>query len=129
MKLFLLTVFFTFTSMAEAHQYIQCSNVDMNSDDRAVISLNGAKSTLFMTSGVADPDEVRVLKSISLLGVKGDKTIYQAQDDQTIETVIIPSEIIGKNSNYFSLTINLSSLDGTYKVSEEMSCFSSLYND
>jgi hypothetical protein len=129
MKLSLIAVLACFTSLAHAHQYIQCSSIDPQSSDRAVISLNGVKSTLFMTSGIDDPEEVRVLKSISLLRVEGDKTLFQAKNDESIETVILPTAIIGKSVNHFALTLNLSSIDGSYKISEEMSCFSSVYND
>ena len=63
MKVFIVS-FLIITNVFGAHQYIQCSSTNMDTTDMAVISLSETKNTLFLSSGVGNPEEIRVLKEI-----------------------------------------------------------------
>jgi hypothetical protein len=127
MKAFFALCALTLSTASFAHQYIQCASLDVNSWDRAVINLDGPKSTLFMTTGVHDPNELRILKPISLLSVVGDKTIYQAKDQYSVETITLPTAIIGQYSSDFLVTIDFDAVSGNVQMSQEMSCYSAIY--
>lgn len=115
------------TSFAEARQYIQCSQVDSDSTDRTVINLDGDRSTLFMTTGADDPDELRILKSIQLISSDTNETIFQSSDAYSIETVKIPTEFIGQASNRVTASLSLQAVDGSIRADVDMLCFSAIY--
>lgn len=130
MKTLLVAALFCLTGVAHAHQYIQCASAtDLESTNRTVINLAGKKSTLFMTTGLQDPEEQRILKSIKYIGTNGKNTIYQAQDDFSIETIAIPTALIGKSSNNFFLGLELRRVDGSIVIAEELQCFSAIYDN
>jgi hypothetical protein len=129
MKISLVAALLCFTSFAHAHQYIQCFNTTPNSTDGTVINLDGAKSTLFMTTGLNDPDETRILKPIKFLRTEGDKTLYQAKDNDSIETITLPSAIVGKNSKNFFAELELKKVDGSMMFTEELQCYSAIYDN
>jgi hypothetical protein len=127
MKILIMYVLLVSASFAQARQYIQCSDVNPKSTDGTVINLDGDKSTLFMTTGVDDPDEMRILKSIKFLSADKKQTIYQSRDGHSIETVTLPSEIIGKTSNKFFAELDLQAVDESLRMSAKMICFSAIY--
>jgi hypothetical protein len=129
MKISLVAALLCFTSFAHAHQYIQCFNTNPNTTDGTVINLDGAKSTLFMTTGLDDPEEIRILKPIKFLATEGDKTFYQAKDNDSIETITLPTDIIGKNSKNFFAALELKKVDGSMVFTEELQCYSATYNN
>lgn len=129
MKIALLAAVLSFTPLAHAHQYIQCASTDIYSSDRTVINLDGEKSTLFMTTGVNDPNEIRILKSIKFLRTQGDKTLYQSSNHESTETVILPTAIIGKNARNFNVTVELVAADGSLRLDSDLVCYSALYDN
>lgn len=110
---------------AQARQYIQCAHYD--TWDRAVINLNGDKSTLFMTSGVHNPDETRVLKKLYFVSNDGRFAAFETRQGEVKEVVYIPSSHIGIASQAFEVTMEMSS--PSHKTSFEMGCFSAIYED
>ena len=82
-----------------------------------------------MTTGLDDPEELRILKSIKFLRIEADKTFYQARTNESIETVTLPSAIIGKNSNQFFATLDLDAADGSMHFKENLQCFSAMYDN
>jgi hypothetical protein len=128
MKISLVCALLCLSANAFAHQYIQCASTNIYSTDRTVINLDGEKSTLFMTTGLDDPDELRILKSIKFLKNENGKTQWQAKDDLSIETVTLPTSIIGKNSHNFFAELELRAVDGSITVTEDLQCYSAMYN-
>ena len=114
---------------AFSRQYIQCGEAD--SWNRMVVNLNNTQSTLFMTNGVHLPDEDRISQLRDLSPVSSDEfsTIYQAEDENTIERVIIPSEFIGVYANSFYTVLEITKKSNGYTATIEYSCFSALYED
>lgn len=119
----------TFSSLSFARQYIQCSSLNPNSWDRMVINLNGENSTLFMTNGVHQPDEIRVLKQLFYIETNETSTIYKTQDTHVIETVTIPNEFINVYSNYFLVNINMERVSDGISRNFDVSCYSALYDN
>ena len=127
MKFLIILAVFVTGSYAHARQYIQCSSTNPHSWDAAVVNLDGNKSTLFMTTGVHDPDELRELKDLTFVSADASHTIYRASNEISIETVILPTEIIGKASNSFPVSLEFESADRGLKMTSDMICFSALY--
>lgn len=105
---------------AKARTYIQCAGT---ANDRVVVNLNGNASTLFMTTGVGDPDEVRVLKNIRELRSSEKFVEYVTTDDEILVTV--PRKAVGSIINGFEVI--LSFVDSDYDYS--LSCFSNVFED
>jgi hypothetical protein len=122
---FLFAALMLVSSSAFARQYIQCAHND--SWDRAVINLNGDKSTLFMTTGVHQDDEVRVLKKLFFVGNNGQDATFETRESEVKEVVHVPSNVIGKYSNSFVVVMEMSSANQNAKFA--MSCFSSIYDN
>lgn len=110
---------------AHARQYIQCGDADTT--NAAVVNLNGDKSTLFMTDGVHLPDETRIVKKLYFVSTTNLVTKYETRSGDSKQTVIIPTEVIGKRSNNFNITFDIESTEASFPY--EMSCFSSIYED
>ena len=128
MKIALIALLVTLS--AQARQYMQCAPFNSTSTNRMVINLDGADSTLFMTSGLlTDWDmepEIRVLKDLNF--DSSDESFHTySTEGEVVESVKIPSEVIGEYSNFFLVEVTHTS--ETQSRSVEMSCFSSLYND
>jgi hypothetical protein len=119
-----LTIVLLITALnASARQYIQCAVSD--SFDRAVINLDGENSTLFMTTGVHDPNEIRVLKKLRLDEVTTTHHFYISHDQNSTETLMIPNEIIGEYASSFVVNFNHERND--YQFSRDMYCYSAIY--
>lgn len=127
MKTILLVALMAISVPAFSRQYIQCG--DSDSWDRAVVNLNGDESTLFMTTGVHDPDELRILKDLNFDSETATEVIYRTNDGPVVEYVSIPLEAIGVYSNYLVVTISHTNTSSGYTQSRQMSCFSAIYND
>ncbi len=113
------------STAASARQYIQCA--DSNSWDRTVINLDGENSTLFMTTGVHDPDELRILKDLDFVGTDESFTTYKTAG-VIEETVVIPNESIGVASSYFEVEITLKNTQNQAQRTRSVGCFSSIHH-
>ena len=107
-----------------ARQYIQCSSNDMNTTDVMVVNLQTPKAgTLFLSSGLQNPDDERILVKIAFDRVEKDAYIYKVVDEVGTGYVAVPSNSLGKNSNYLTVLLQFASA----KI--QFSCFSRMYND
>jgi hypothetical protein len=127
MKILALLTVITFSLPAFSRIYIQCA--DSNSWDRAVINLNGDQSTLFMTNGVHLPDEIRVLKDLSLVSESTQELVYETTDGNIKDVVFIPVEDMQSSPNYFMVDLQHTRISSGYSQTRSMSCFSSTHND
>jgi hypothetical protein len=114
-----------FTSMtAFARQYIQCSNKDPQYTDVMVLNLTSSKSgTLFLSSGMQNPEDERILVNISFEKIFQNQHIFRVTSGGVEGSVSIPKMIIGKPSNSFSVSLVFNG----YEVG--FSCFSRIYED
>ena len=111
------------SSSAFARQYIQCGMAD--SSDVMVVNLQdpGKQSTLFISSGMENPDDERILVNIEFDKVDGKHTVYKVVGELGDGNVAVPNEVIGKSANSVAVELNFADLSFTY------SCFSRIYND
>lgn len=113
--------FLALSSTTYARQYIQCHTTDTNSTDVMVVNLDNEKSTLFLSSGMQNPEDERVLMKIELKRTDSNYHVFRAINfDKDVE-VSVPSEIIGKRVRDFLIDLKFDEYQLTY------SCFSALY--
>jgi len=113
-----------FSANAFSRQYIQCSNLDEMNSTAIVVNLETEdRGTLFITSGMENPEEERSLTQIKLRNISSGFHQYVSLNAQGDTEVIIPSQIINKSSD--SLNIELS----VNQYSFRFSCFSRIYTE
>ena len=123
MKTLILALALSLSTSAFARQYIQCS-VMGDSTDVAVVNLTTeADGTLFLSSGMQNPEDERILVKIELDSIEGANHVYKVVNENGEGHVTVPSNVIGKSSNF--LMIDLIFAGSNYQYS----CFSRIYND
>jgi len=122
-SLLALVVLFSATS-AFARQYIQCSTMDYNYSDVIVVNLQTTEGgTLFISSGMQNPDEERLLMNIKKDTVTAGKVSYKIVSDGYQGEVVLNSADIGKSSDYLVADVRINTYAGKF------SCFARIYND
>ena len=106
-----------------ARQYIQCA-VMGESTDVAVVNLQTEDGgTLFLSSGMQNPEDERILVNIKFHMIEGANHIYNVINENGEGSIAIPSSAIGKSRNDLMIDLVFSGLKFQY------SCFSRIYND
>ena len=106
-----------------ARQYIQCAVVG-ESTDVAVVNLQTEDGgTLFLSSGMQNPEDERILVNIKFQMIDGTNHIYKVINENGEGSIAIPSSAIGKSRNDLMIDLVFSGLKFQY------SCFSRIYND
>ena len=106
-----------------ARQYIQCAVVG-ESTDVAVVNLQTEDGgTLFLSSGMQNPEDERILVNIKFEMIDGTNHIYKVINENGEGSIAIPSSAIGKSRNDLMIDLVISGLTFQY------SCFSRIYND
>lgn len=124
MKKFAVLFALVVSSSAFARQYIQCSSSDIYSTEVAVVNLTTPTSgTFFASSGMQNSEDERLLVDIAFEKVEKGVSYFKVVDSRGEGTVTVPTEVIGKKSDFLKVTM---SLMGAY---QEYSCFSRIYND
>jgi hypothetical protein len=124
MKTLLLLALTLVSSQVFARQYIQCSVSDMSATDVMVINLTSPQGgTLFLSSGMQNPEDERLLVKIVLDRREGDKNIYKVIDEAGSGFLSLPIESMGVASDYFEVNLSFD------KFNFDFSCFSRLYDD
>jgi hypothetical protein len=123
MKTYLVALLvFAFSTSAFARQYIQCST--MGSSDVMVVNLQTEEGgTLFISSGMENPEDERTLVKIQFDKLENGKHFYRVINENNTGSVAIPSELIGKSANSLFVDLIFSG------YSFQFSCFSRIYND
>jgi len=123
MKNLVLALVLSLSTSAYARQYIQCSIIG-DSTDVAVINLqteNGG--TLFLSSGMQNPEDERILVKIEFDKTENKNHIYKVVNENGEGEVALPSEMIGKSSNSLNVDVLFAGFSYQYN------CFSRIYND
>lgn len=124
MKAMFALLVLTLSTSVFARQYIQCSSSDMNTTDVMVINLQSPQGgTLFLSSGMQNPEDERILVKIAFDRVEKDAHIYKVVDEVGTGYVAVPTAGLGKNSNYLPVFLQFAS------ANIQFSCFSRMYND
>jgi hypothetical protein len=122
MKAFLLSLALVFSFSVHARQYIQCSTFDTT--DVMVVNLETPKGgTLFLSSGMQNPEDERILVKIQFDKVEGEQHIFKIVDEAGEGAVSVPASVIGKSSNSFLVDLAFANFNFSF------SCFSRIYND
>jgi hypothetical protein len=122
MKTFIIALALSFSSIVSARQYIQCSSYE--STDVMVLNLQTIQGgTLFLSSGMQNPEDERLLVKIQLDSVANHHHIFKVIDEAGAGLLRVPSSVIGKSSNSFLVDLNFANYNFTF------SCFSRIYND
>lgn len=122
MKSLILAFALSLSTSAFARQYIQCSA--FQTTDVAVVNLTTVNGgTLFISSGMQNPEDERTLVNIKLDKVVDGNHVYKIVDANFEGQVVVPSKSIGKASNYLSVDLDFAGYFIKY------SCFSAIYND
>ena len=123
MKTIILALTLSLSTSAFARQYIQCT-VSGDSSDVAVLNLTTVNGgTLFISSGMQNPDDERLLVNIALEQTQNGKHVYKVVGEQGEGYVSVPSHVIGKSANSFSVDLTFAEYSFSY------ACFSRIYND
>ncbi len=121
MKYFTL-VFLLLSLNAYSRQYIQCSNLDEINKDVMVVNLETEQDgTLFISSGMENPEDERLLLDIKLKEINLGFHQYVSVNSNNEAEVTLPSQIINKSSDSFNLELNFN------EYSFKFSCFSRIY--
>ena len=106
MKYFTL-VFLLLSLNAYSRQYIQCSNLDEINKDVMVVNLETEQDgTLFISSGMENPEDERLLLDIKLKEINLGFHQYVSVNSNNEAEVTLPSQIINKSSDSVNLELN-----------------------
>ena len=122
----LLLALLLLNTTAYGRQYIQCA--DSNSWDRIVINLDGENSTLFMTTGVHDPDAQNTLKPLKLVEITDTHHYFQTEGEIQ-ESIELSNADFGRASQYFQVHVTRTLVASGESKSKQLGCFSSIYDD
>jgi hypothetical protein len=124
MKMLALSFLMIFSSRVFARQYIQCNSTDSYSSDVMVVNLQTANGgTLFVSSGMQNPEDERTLVNIAFEKEEAGNHIFSIVHHNFTGFVAVPSEIIGKTSSAFNVDLNFNGYFNRF------SCFARIYND
>lgn len=112
-----------FSSQVFARQYIQCNSLDMNITDVMVVNLTTVNAgTLFISSGMQNPEDERTLVKIELSKVEDGGHIYNIMGDNS-GFLVVPSHAMGRSINSMSVELNFNNSQVSF------SCFARIYDD
>lgn len=112
-----------FTQSASARQYIQCSVMGDTTDVAVVNLTTETNGTLFLSSGMQNDESERILVEINLSKVENGFHHYKVINEVGTGYAVIPSDVIGAASRFFTIQIAFASLSFDY------GCFSAIYPD
>jgi hypothetical protein len=113
-----------FTTSAFARQMFQCSTFDTNSSDVMHINLaTPTNGTLFLSSGMQNPETERILVKIAFSKIEGAYHVFKVIEQPAEGFLAIPSQAIGKASNSVNLELKFGYSAVTF------SCFSRIYHE
>jgi hypothetical protein len=123
MKKMILAALIFASHQALARQYIQCSILS-DSTDVAVVNLTSeSKGTLFLSSGMQNPEDERILVDLQIDKKSNNKHYFKIINANTEGFISIPSSVIGKATDGFLVELSFAHYQFDY------ACFSRLYND
>lgn len=123
MKFFALTIALLTSSSVWARQYIQCS-ILADTTDVAVVNLTTNKTgTLFLSSGMQNPEDERLLLNIEYSDTKNGFEVFKIVDGHVEGSVAVPAKVVGKSADSFDIHLVFGN------VELDFGCFSRIYND
>lgn len=122
MKYVIVAIALAFSVPAFARQYFQCSTLEAGYSDVMVVNLTTPeKGTLFISSGMENPESERTLVKIKLDKIENGQHYYKVIEGKG--HVSVPSSVIGKSVNSVNLDLAFNGYRFTF------SCFARIYND
>jgi hypothetical protein len=123
MKSIVFAALFLASQAALARQYIQCSILSDTSDVAVVNLTSSTKGTLFLSSGMENPEDERILVDLELDKKSENKHFFKIINAGAEGFIALPSNVMGKSSESFVLELAYGQFNFDY------ACFSRLYND
>lgn len=132
MKSLLISLTFLFSVSTYAVQHITCFPYDMNTNDRAIMSLtaDGETGTLYLTSGLDDwgNQENSGVLAMHKTEQNAQFSYYEAKNSVAVFKVALPNAIIGRATSSFDAKLNLERFDQSAQVEQDLTCYSSVFN-
>ncbi len=124
MKYIILLLALVFSTTTFARQYFQCANTDRELSDVMVINLTAEdKGTIFISSGMQNPEDERFVAKLELEKAENQIHYYQIRESHREGVVAIPSPSIGKSMDSVLVEFSFGSYQSTF------SCFAKIYNE
>lgn len=124
MKAFIVVALLLASSVSYARQYIQCSDRNIYSTEVAVVNLvTEAGGTLFLSSGMQNSEDERILLQIAFDKAEDGFHFYKVINNAYAGSVRLPSDVVGKRADFLIVDVNYASFSISY------SCFARIYND
>jgi hypothetical protein len=118
-------------SSPTSHQYIQCAPSDRDSSDRAIIALwPDRHGTLYLVSDVESDESSGLiqLKDVSQAGAT-DRMTLTGENGSSRFTVSLPASAFWQMSDDLKVSITLENKNGSNAYSEDLECFSRVYEE
>jgi hypothetical protein len=123
MKKLILAAIILASNQVKARQYIQCAILS-DSTDVAVVNLTTPTTgTLFLSSGMQNPEDERILVNLELDKKSENKHFFKIVNAGAEGFITLPSNVVGKSADSFVLELTYAQYNFDY------GCFSRLYND
>jgi hypothetical protein len=111
MKIFALTIALFTSSSVWARQYIQCT-ILAETTDVAVVNLTTNKTgTLFLSSGMQNPEDERILLNIEYSDTKNGFEVFKILDGRVEGSVAVPTKVVGKSADSFDIHLVFGSVE------------------
>lgn len=131
MKSLFISLTFVFSISSYAVQHITCFPYDMNTNDRAIMSLTDHENgTLYLTSGLDDwgNQESSGVLAMYKVDQNTQSSFYEAKNSVAVFKVTLPNAIIGRATSSFDAKLNLKRFDNSAQVEQYLTCYSSVFN-
>lgn len=123
MKSILFATILSLTAPAFARQYIQCSQLSETTDVAVVNLETSTNGTLFLSSGMQNPEDERILVTIQSDKRENNHEYFKITGENMAGHVAIPTDVLGKSADSFVIEISFANYRFDY------SCFSRIYHD
>ncbi len=113
-----------------SHQYIQCSPVGRETEDRAVVAIWPEKyATLFMSSDLNTDENSGVIRLKLIIDAPESDgwMVFEGENEVATFNVLLPAASFWIRSDDLKLQISMRSKSDSRQFSEDLGCFSRLY--
>jgi hypothetical protein len=122
MKSLILALTLSLSSTAFARQYFQCST-ELGTDVMVLNLTTPEKGTLFLSSGMQNPENERTLVKVAFDRAENGHNIYSVIGEVGQGQVAVPAASLGKPSDYVVIDLSFANYFFSY------TCFTRIYND
>jgi hypothetical protein len=120
-----------FGTARSGHQYIQCASWDTDATERVVVSLKPDRTgTLFLISSIEEEENSGIIPLAFDVDTGVPQHLgFHGQNTATDFWVLLPEKNFWARSDDFSMDLRMRRKDGSYVFSDELRCYSRLYEE